>query len=206
MNAFYDLRTRLPTGPDLPAFLEEWGWAGAGIPADGPTPPGLFPVSLLSEAPRGRGLKGVVFVATGAQEELRKAARHPAVDALSVPGFLDTVSVRFAAESGVAVELCVGDLLRLRGGNRVRALQRLRHNALLARKAGTSCILTSGAQGREEIRAPRDVAALGVVAGLTRQQALEGVGTVPRRILERRGLLSDPGLAPTREDGDGGRV
>ncbi len=189
MVEFYDLRTRLPADAGLSAFLREWGWAGAGVPADGPMHPGLFPVTVLSGAPRDRGLKGVVFVATGTQEELRRAARHPAVDGLSVPGFLDPVTVRFAAESGVAVELCVGDLLRLRGGNRVRALQRLRRNALLARKAGAPCLLTSGAGSRAEVRAPRDLASLGVVAGLGRREALEGVREVPRRVLQRRGFL-----------------
>ncbi len=219
MSEFYDLRTRLPADPGLPAFLKEWGWAGAGVPVAGgeraPPPPSrpqarspspvatvserqhssenttpatLFPVTLLPGAPRERGLKGVVFVATGTQEELRRAARHPAVDALSVASPLDPVTVRFAAESGVAVELCVGDLLRLRGGNRVRALQRLRRNALLARKAGAHCLLTSGAESRTEVRAPRDLASLGVVAGLGRREALEGVREVPGRILQRRGL------------------
>lgn len=189
MKGFYDLRTRLPSDPGLPGFLREWGWSGAGVPADGPAAPGLFPITVLAESPRGRGLAGVVVVATGAKEELRKAARHPAVDALSVPGFLDTVTVRFAAESDVAVELCVGDLLRLRGGNRVRALQRLRHNALLAKLAEAPCLLTSGAENRAEVRAPGDLASLGVVAGLSREAALAGLGQVPRHILERRGLL-----------------
>lgn len=189
MKEFYDLRTRLPADPDLPAFLKEWGWAGAGCDSGGALPAGLFPVTLLPGPPRDRNLEGVVVVATGAKEELRKAARHPAVDALSVPGFLDTVTAKFAAECGVAVELCVGDLLRLRGGNRIRALQRLRHNALLARKAGTPCLLTSGAESRAEVRAPQDLASLGVVAGLGRQEALAGLGRVPRAILQRRGLL-----------------
>ncbi|MEM3085997.1 MAG: RNase P subunit p30 family protein [Halobacteria archaeon] len=189
MKEFYDLRTRLPPDPDLPGFLREWGWSGAGVVAAGPPVPGLFPVTLLPESPRNRGLKGAVFVATGSKEELRKAARHPAVDALSTPGFLDTVTARFAAESGVAVELCVGDLLRLRGGNRVRALQRLRHNALLAKKAKAPVLLTSGAESRAEVRAPEDLASFGVVAGLTREDALAGFGRVPRRILGRRGLV-----------------
>lgn len=189
MKEFYDLRTRLPADPGLPEFLREWGWAGAGISTDGSPAPGLFPVTVLPGSPRGRGMRGVVFVATGTKEELRKAARHPAVDALSVPGFIDPVSARFAAESGVAIELCVWDLLRFRGGNRVRVLQRLRHNALLAKKAKALLLLTSGAESRAEVRDPRDLASLGVVAGLAREEALAGFGGVPRRILERRGLV-----------------
>lgn len=189
MERFYDLRTRLTPDPGLPGLLRRWGWDGAGVPADSkPLPPGLFPVSVVRFRPEGRGA-AVVFAAPQSREEVRKASRQPGVDVLSPPGLLDPVSARFAAESGVAVELCVGELVRLRGGSRVRALQRLRHNARYARRAGAACLLTSGAEGPGEVRSPGDLAALGVVAGLSREEALTGVGRVARGILERRSLL-----------------
>jgi len=85
----------------------------------------------------------------------------------------------------VAIEFDMGSIIRLRGSARVRALAELRHNLKLARKYGTPVLLTSNAQSIYDLRAPREMIALASIFGMTTEEAIAALSTVPEEIIRR---------------------
>jgi len=68
---------------------------------------------------------------------------------------------------------------------RVQALTDFRHNLKLARKYGAPVILSSNAQSIYDLRAPREMIALATIFGMTVDEAIEALSTVPEAIIRR---------------------
>ncbi len=79
----------------------------------------------------------------------------------------------------------MGSIIRLRGSARVRALAELGHNLKLARKYDAPMLLTSNAQSIYDLRAPREMIALASIFGMTPEEAIAALSTVPEGIIQR---------------------
>jgi ribonuclease P/MRP protein subunit RPP1 len=127
------------------------------------------------------------FAVHGGNEKINRAAvESQDVDILSHPGEkLNQVLMRFASENRVAIEFDMGSIIKMRGSGRVRALAELGHNLKLARKYGAPMLLTSNAQSIYDLRAPREMIALASIFGMTTEEAIAALSTVPEEIIRR---------------------
>ncbi|MHC1595796.1 MAG: ribonuclease P protein component 3 [Candidatus Syntropharchaeales archaeon] len=128
-----------------------------------------------------------VLAVHGGNEKINRAAvESRAVDILSHPDErLNHVLMRFASENRVAIEFNLDSIIRMRGRARVRALTNFRHNLKLARKYGAPMILASSAQSIYDLRAPAEMIALGTIFGMTEDEAIAALSTVPEEIIRR---------------------
>ncbi|PXF61226.1 MAG: ribonuclease P protein component 3 [Candidatus Methanogaster sp.] len=144
------------------------------------------PHHLRQMIQRYRPRVSVLSVHGGNEKINRAAVESPAVDILSHPDErLNHVLMRFASENRVAIEFNLDSIIRMRGRARVRALTNFRHNLKLARKYGAPMILASNAQSIYDLRAPREMIALGGVFGMTEDEAIAAISAVPEEILRR---------------------
>lgn len=100
----------------------------------------------------------------------RFAVGQPKVDVLAHPmagdGDCNHVLARQAAENGVRLELNLRGVLGEEGGTRVRAIQDLRKLWDLIDDAGAPYVVTADPQSHLQLRARRELTALGDVIGL----------------------------------------
>lgn len=144
--------------------------------------------SLISRNSR----KADFVIVQGGSDKLNRSALETAdVDILSLPfgtkdGGFDHVIAKAAADRRVALEFDVGSLIRYRGGKRVHAMSELKQRLMLARKFEVQMVLTSGARSIYDIRGPRELMALGGLFGMTKEEAMEAMASVPATILKRK--------------------
>jgi ribonuclease P/MRP protein subunit RPP1 len=134
-------------------------------------------IEVRAEAPaQASGLVGnyrskrtVVAVHGGDPDINRFAVEHPAVDVLAHPmrgdGDFNHVLANAAADNGVRVEFSVRRVLRESGGSRVRALKDLRKLRELVDDADAPFVVSADPRSHLELRAPRELAALGETIG-----------------------------------------
>ena len=130
----------------------------------------------------------VLAVRSGDDSVNRAALKDKRVDFLAHPeqgDELNHICMRYAAESGVAVEFNIASIIHSRRGARARVLQRMGETLKLARKYGANVILTSGGT-LYDIRAPRELVAVAKLFGMEREEALRAVAETPLRVLKRR--------------------
>ena len=144
------------------------------------------PTHLMQMIRKHRAKVCVLSVHGGDEKINRAAVESQDVDILSQPGEkLNQVLMRFASENRVAIELGIGSIIKMRGSGRVRALAELGHNLKLARKYGAPVLLTSNAQSVYDLRAPREMIALASIFGMTTEEAIAALSTVPEEIIRR---------------------
>ena len=122
----------------------------------------------------------VLAVHGGIEEVNRLAVSNPLIDMLchaeeGRTSGLNHILMRFAKENDVAIEFNMCNVLSQRGIKRAQIIRKLRKNLSLARKFGVKTILTSGASKRLGVRAPRDLIALGMAVGFTREEAVTSI-------------------------------
>ncbi|WP_406659614.1 RNase P subunit p30 family protein [Methanolobus sp. ZRKC3] len=138
-----------------------------------------------------RSKTDVIVVCGGSESINRTAVENPNVDVLvklSTPkdnGF-NHVLAKEAADNNVAISFDLGDVIQLRGGRRVHALMNFRKNLLLVRKYDVPFILTSNATSYFGMRAPRELIALAELFGMTRDEAISGLSSIPESIISRK--------------------
>jgi ribonuclease P/MRP protein subunit RPP1 len=117
-----------------------------------------------------RGERTVVAVHGGDPAVNRFAVEQPAVDVLAHPmvgdGDFNHVLAREAADNGVRVELSLRPVLQASGGERVQALRGLRKLAEILDQYDTPYVVSGDPRGHLELRAPRELRALGDVIGI----------------------------------------
>jgi len=161
----------------------------------------------------------VVAVHGGDPAINRFAVEQPAVDVLAHPmagdGDFNHVLARAAADNGVRVELSLGAVLRERGGSRVRALRDLRKLCELLEQYDTPYVVSADPTSHLQIRAPRELRAVGETVGLSGEQIEAGLcewGRLASRNRERTSeRFVEPGVwreedgreAGAGSDGDG---
>lgn len=126
-----------------------------------------------------RPTTSIVAVHGGTEAMNHFAVGHPAVDVLAHPlageASPDQVLVRTAAENGVRLEVSLAPLLGEGGGSRVRAIEDLRRLWTLIEQYDAPYVVTSGARSQLGLRAPRELAALGDVIGLSAEAVEAGL-------------------------------
>ncbi|MCW3133395.1 MAG: hypothetical protein N2V78_03600 [Methanophagales archaeon] len=129
----------------------------------------------------------------GGAEEINEAAlKDSRVDLLAHPcgekgeGELSHVLVRYAAENGVAIDFNLNAIIQSRRSDRARILWKMRQNLKLVRKYKAPAILTSNAQSKYDLRAPREMIALASLFGMKKEEAEHALSAIPEGVLEKK--------------------
>ena len=80
-----------------------------------------------------------------------------------------------AARNDVRVEFDLGSVLRATGGSRVRAIRDLRLLRKLVRKYDVPFVVSATARSHLELRAPRELVAVGETVGFSRAEIERGL-------------------------------
>ncbi|CCQ34770.1 ribonuclease P-MRP protein subunit RPP1 [Halorhabdus tiamatea SARL4B] len=114
-----------------------------------------------------RDRRTIVAVHGGSVELNRFAVEQPAVDVLAHPlsddGDVNHVIAKTAAENGVHLEWSLREVLRADGGARVEAIRGLRKLRELIEQYDAPYVVSADATSHLQLRAPREVGALGAV-------------------------------------------
>ena len=131
----------------------------------------------------------------------RFAVEQPAVDVLAHPmadGDVNHVLARAAVENGVHVEFSFSRVLRADGDARVRAIQGLRKLRELVEQYDVPFVVSADAHSHLELRAPRELYAVGEVVGFDRETVEAGLaawGDIAARNRKRRAeTFIEPGV------------
>jgi ribonuclease P/MRP protein subunit RPP1 len=159
-----------------------------------------------------RGDTTVVAVHGGDPAINRFAVEQPAVDVLAHPmageGGFNHVLAREAADSGVRVEVSLGPVLRREGGRRVRALRDLRKLWEILDHYDAPYVVSADPHSHLELRAPRELRALGDVVGIDADDVAAGLAEWGRLAERNRARASDafvePGVWTEPTDGSDG--
>ncbi|WP_457754075.1 Ribonuclease P protein component 3 [Thermococcus sp.] len=146
--------------------------------------------SLIREL-KNRNLKALIYV-QGGNMKVNRSALEIGVDALISPEFgrkdngFDHVLAKIAAKNDVAIGFSISQLLNANPYGRANILKFMMKNWQLVDKYRVPRFLTSSAESKWEVRAPRDLMSLGVAIGMEISQAKASVGFYPERILNKR--------------------
>jgi ribonuclease P/MRP protein subunit RPP1 len=147
----------------------------------------------------------LVILAGGTEAMNRFAAEEPRVDVLARPmagrGDVDHVVAKAAARNGVRIEFDLASALRTGGGRRVRALSGLRKLRELVEKYDVPYVVSAGAGSHLELRAPRELAAVGEAIGFPREAVLEGLREWGRLAARNRDLQGGSFIEPGVREG-----
>jgi RNase P/RNase MRP subunit p30 len=144
---------------------------------------------------------------SGGGEPNRVAAENWEVDVLCHPeqgserdlmdqrsSGVDDIISRLLAEHTTAVEFNLSSLLGTYGMLRAQVMGRMSQNILLCRKYGVPMVLSSGAVDRWGLRAPRDLAAVGRVLGMTDSESKKAVSTTPQKLIQKARDRQNPNI------------
>jgi ribonuclease P/MRP protein subunit RPP1 len=147
-----------------------------------------------------RSDRTVVVVHGGDRRINRFAVEQPTVDVLAHPmredGDFNHVLANAAADNGVRVEFDFGPVLRASGGTRVRAIKELRKLRELVEDADAPFVVSASPSNHLQIRAPRDIIALGETIGFDADTVREGLAEWGRVVERNRERQSDSVIEP----------
>lgn len=123
----------------------------------------------------------------GTNQDRLDVLAHP----LDGNGDFDHVMARAAADHGVRVEVNLGRVLRRDGGPRVQAIQDLRHLRKLLEQYETPYVVSADAFSHLQLRAPRELVAVGQQVGFSEAQIRTGLDEWARIAERNRERLSD---------------
>jgi ribonuclease P/MRP protein subunit RPP1 len=134
----------------------------------------------------------------------RFACEEPRVDVLARPmatGDVNHVLARAAKRNGVRFEFDFGRVLRLSGGRRVQALADLRKLREIVTHYDAPYVVSASPESHLELRAPRELLAVGEVVGFTREQIETGLAEWGRLAARNRERLSESFIEPGVREG-----
>jgi ribonuclease P/MRP protein subunit RPP1 len=140
-----------------------------------------------------------LVVVRGSKSLNRFACEEPRVDVLARPmanGDVNHVLARAAKRNGVRFEFDFGRVLRASGGRRVQALADLRKLREIVTHYDAPYVVSANPESHLEIRAPRELLALGEVIGFDREQVAAGLAEWGRLAARNRERLSESFIAP----------
>jgi ribonuclease P/MRP protein subunit RPP1 len=145
--------------------------------------------------------KTTLLLVRGGDDDLnRLAVEQPRVDVLTRPmagdGGFNHVLARAAGDNGVRVEFDLGPVLRSDGGRRVQTLQDLRLLRKLVRKYDVPYVVSANPGSQLELRAPRELVAVGEVVGFDPEEIRTGLREWGRLAERNRERSSDSFIAP----------
>lgn len=142
-----------------------------------------------------RDRRTLVIVKGGNERINRQAVEDPRVDVLSGPmrgaGDVNHVLAAAAARNGVRLEFDFGPVLRRSGGPRVRALSELRKLRELVRDAETPYVVSADPASHLELRAPRELRAVGELIGFDPETIEKGLAEWTHLTARNRQRASD---------------
>ncbi|MFB6078645.1 MAG: RNase P subunit p30 family protein [Halarchaeum sp.] len=151
------------------------------------------PTDVSGRVKSARDACTLLLVRGGSPELNRFAAEEERADVLSKPmagrGDVNHVVVRAAADHGVRIEFDLAAVLRESGGPRVQALRDLRKLRELVEQYDAPYVVTGGPASHLELRAPRDIRAVGEAVGFDGDQIEAGLaewGALAARNRHRR--------------------
>jgi ribonuclease P/MRP protein subunit RPP1 len=150
----------------------------------------------------------VLTVRGGTPALNRFAVEQDRVDVLSRPfagtGDVNHVVVQAAVDHGVRLEFDLGPVLRADGGTRVRHLRKLRKLRELVTYYDAPYVVSANPGSQLQVRAPRELAALGETIGFEAGAIAQGLaewGRIAGRTRERRSeAFISPGVKRGRYD------
>jgi ribonuclease P/MRP protein subunit RPP1 len=147
-----------------------------------------------------RRSKTVVAVHGGSAAINRFAVEQPAVDVLAHPmagdGDVNHVLANAAADNGVRFEFSFGRVLRADGGQRVQAIRGLRKLREIVEDADAPYVVSADPENHLQLRAPRELVAVGEVLGFSAEQVRAGLSEWGRIVERNRRLASDAFVEP----------
>ena len=147
----------------------------------------------------------IVLLHGGTNRLNRFAVEHERIDVLAHPtageGDFNHVLAKAAAKNGVRVEFNLEDVLRADGGPRVRALEKLRRLRKLVEKYDAPYVVSADPFSHLQIRAPRELIALGEAIGFESAQIETGLAEWGRLAARNRRRRSDGFIQPGVERG-----
>lgn len=147
----------------------------------------------------------LVLLEGGSPEMNRFAVETEKIDVLTRPmgrdGDVNHVMAKAAATNGVRLECNLGGILRRTGGRRVRAIQSLRKLYELVEYYDAPYVVSAGASSHLELRAPRDLCAVGEQLGLPGEWVSEGLAEWGRLASRNRHVRSESFIEPGVERG-----
>ncbi len=154
-----------------------------------------------------RSKRAIVCVHGGSLN--RFAVEQPAVDVLAHPmceGDVNHVLAKAAAENGVHLEFNLARVLRAEGGERVQTIQGLRKLRELTEKYDVPYVVSADARSHLQVRAPRELIAVGEVIGLDRDAIAAGLEAwrelAERNRSRRSDSIVEPGVRIESPDGE----
>jgi ribonuclease P/MRP protein subunit RPP1 len=149
----------------------------------------------------------VVLVHGGDPDINRFAVENAAVDVLAHPmrgeGDVNHVVAEAAAEHGVALEVDLSGVLRASGGRRARAIADLRKLRKLIEHAGAPHVVSADPRSHLQVRARRELLAVGEVIGFDRGAIETGLAEWERIARRNRERLDPDYVAPGVWRGEG---
>ncbi|MCU4971556.1 ribonuclease P [Halobacteria archaeon AArc-m2/3/4] len=147
----------------------------------------------------------IVAIHGGTNALNRFAVETDKVDVLAHPmiesGDFNHVLAKAAADNGVRVEFSLAPVLRATGGYRVRALQSLRKLRELVEYYDAPYVVSADATSHLELRAPRELCALGEEIGFSREWIETGLSEWGRLAERNRRIQSESFIEPGVERG-----
>ncbi|AXR78291.1 RNase P subunit p30 family protein [Natrarchaeobaculum sulfurireducens] len=142
----------------------------------------------------------LVIVAGGTNQMNRFAVENEKVDVLAHPmagrGDVNHVMVKAAVENGVRLEFDLANVLRVHGGRRVRAVQSLRKLWELVDYYDAPYVVSATPRSHLELRAPRELRAVGDQIGLSESGVDEGLTEWGRLAERNRRIHSESFIEP----------
>ncbi|WP_267639742.1 RNase P subunit p30 family protein [Haloarchaeobius amylolyticus] len=136
----------------------------------------------------------------GSKSLNRFAVEQPRIDVLAHPmrgqGDFNHVLAKAAAENGVRVEFNLHHVLRQTGGQRVQSLQSLRKLRELVEKYDVPYVVSGDPSSHLQLRAARELLAVGETIGFDREQIAEGLREWGRLASRNRERDSDAFIEP----------
>ncbi|WP_207587942.1 RNase P subunit p30 family protein [Halomontanus rarus] len=147
----------------------------------------------------------LVAVHGGTNALNRFAVETDRVDVLAHPmtesGDFNHVLAKAAADNGVRIEFSFAPVLRASGGYRVRALQSLRKLRELVEYYDVPYVVSADPTSHLELRAPRELCALGEEIGFSREWIETGLREWGRLAERNRRIQSESFIEPGVERG-----
>jgi ribonuclease P/MRP protein subunit RPP1 len=149
--------------------------------------------------------KYTLVVFHGGTDRLNRfAVEHERIDVLAHPmagGEFNHVLAKAAARNGVRVEFNLQRVLRADGGRRVQALQGLAKLRKLVEKYDVPYVVSADPFSHLQLRAPRELAAVGEGIGLDAEEIEDGLAEWGRLARRNRDRRSDGFIQPGVERG-----
>ena len=186
---------------DPERITEEYGIdvvEGVAIPADDPQ-------QASGAIGTHRSSSTIVTVEGGSTALNRFAVENDKVDVLAGPmagqGDINHVLVKAAVENGVRLEFDLSMVLRSTGGRRVRTLQSLRKLSEIVDYYDAPYVVSAAPASHLELRAPRELVALGEQIGLSGEFIETGLTEWGRLAERNRHIVSESFIEPGVERG-----